>query len=75
MEFRNPNPQELITKCTAIETHDYDGHNYCIHEDDEELFSKVLEWSSKNDEYETFGNMFDAYMVGGCYNSYRKTLK
>lgn len=68
MEIRKAIPLEQLTKCTAIFVQDGDGHDYAIHEDDEEYFEEVLDRSD-----EEFQEIFGDNYLGQDPNNWRKS--
>ena len=67
---------ELITKQTAVFCRDDDGHDYCIHEDDEDIFYELLEKAMDEDyngpNFDEFEKLFSGNAIGMDPNYFRK---
>lgn len=71
--FRKAIPIKELTKSTAVFIQDWDGHDYVIHENDEEYFEELCEAFYKIDgEDERFSEVFDNHMIGSCPRIWRR---
>lgn len=62
--FRKAIPHSELTKCNCIFVQDGDGHDYAIHEDDEDYFSEVINRTFETDDYDEFQEVFGDNFLG-----------
>ena len=72
MKIRKAIPLEELTKCTAIFVEDGEGHNFAIHEDDDDYFTEVINRGYETDDWEEFQEIFGDNYLGCDPHEWRK---
>ena len=61
-----------LTRSNSIFVKDWDGHDYCIHEDDHDLFQELLQNLYERDAEDEFNEKFRENMCGMAPAFFRK---